>query len=85
MIYNSFKGFETRGTYMARRQTTWKNLIEASRPSGPFVLNPNEWLIQQNVTRVKKTKKKNKKKPKVKIILKDRHLLYSILFLDIYC
>lgn len=63
-----FQGFETRGTYLAKRHTAWRNLIEASHSSGPFVLNPKEWLYRENITRIKKLNKKKKSKQKSDIL-----------------
>uniref|UniRef100_T1JPJ7 SSD domain-containing protein n=1 Tax=Strigamia maritima TaxID=126957 RepID=T1JPJ7_STRMM len=35
-------GFSPRGTVYSQRETAWNNLIEATRYSGPFTLNPIE-------------------------------------------
>ncbi len=40
--YISIKGFECRGTVLARRATAWENLLRATRSSGPFNTNPLE-------------------------------------------
>lgn len=50
-------GFETRGTIISERITTWKNLEESTRPSGSLTSNPSELSLissiefsQENVT-----------------------------------
>lgn len=55
------QGFETRGTTLASRITAWKNLEEATRPSGPFAVNPKEFLERKtNRDYAKKKIGKNK-------------------------
>ncbi|XP_018325648.1 protein dispatched isoform X2 [Agrilus planipennis] len=51
-------GFETRGTVLANRKIAWKNLEQATRPSGPFAVNPNEFF---NIRKEKFVKNKKKK------------------------
>lgn len=41
-------GFETRGTVLSSRLTTWKNLEKATKFSGPFAVNPKEFLEQKD-------------------------------------
>ncbi|CAG0886573.1 unnamed protein product [Darwinula stevensoni] len=72
-------GFETRGTEIAQRLISWKNLLEASRPSGIFSGNPyeeqltkeihqkqEEEMQQKKENKTKKNKKRKKKKKKKK-------------------
>lgn len=61
-----FKGFTTRGTIISDRLTAWRNLEEATRPSGQFAINPKDILIHRNVTFFKPKIKKNNKKKKTK-------------------
>lgn len=64
-----FQGFTTRGTVISDRLTAWRNLKEATRPSGQFAINPKDILIHRNVTFFKpKIKKHNNKKKKNKQI-----------------
>ncbi|KAJ4434347.1 hypothetical protein ANN_22906, partial [Periplaneta americana] len=35
-------GFEARGTVLAQRLTAWKNLLDATGPSGPLVIDPRQ-------------------------------------------
>lgn len=58
-------GFETRGTDISRRLTTWRNLLEETRPSGKLIVNPKE--IQQHEFYKKTRKNKNRhQKKKIK-------------------
>jgi protein dispatched 1 len=68
-------GFEARGTEISKKITTWRNLLEETRPSGSLVVNPKE--IQQhdlfkkhrkNKARHEKKKKKLKFDKKMKIL-----------------
>lgn len=51
---------------IANRLTTWENLVESTRPSGQFSVNPKELLLLQNlnttINHFKKKKKSHKKK-----------------------
>lgn len=62
-------GFSTRGTVIANRLTTWDNLVESTRPSGQFAVNPKELLLLQNLSltlkHVKRRKDPKKKKSKI--------------------
>lgn len=42
MIWFPFqiKGFEARGTDIAKKLTAWQNLVEETRPSGKLTSNP---------------------------------------------
>lgn len=51
-------GFEARGTDISNRLTTWKNLLEETRPSGSLVVNPKEF--QQHEFNRKHKKNKNR-------------------------
>ncbi|KAK9890454.1 hypothetical protein WA026_010540 [Henosepilachna vigintioctopunctata] len=56
-------GFSTRGTVIANRITTWENLIESTRPSGKFTVNPKELILQNtNMTVPMKRKKGHSRK-----------------------
>ncbi|KAF5283571.1 hypothetical protein FQR65_LT13826 [Abscondita terminalis] len=55
-------GFETRGTVLASRVTAWKNLEKATTPSGPFAVNPKEFLQRKDNTEYRKIRKKHSKK-----------------------
>jgi len=53
-------GFETRGTEISKKLTTWRNLLEETRPSGSLVVNPIE--IQQQHEFFSQNKKEHRKK-----------------------
>ncbi|KAK4871478.1 hypothetical protein RN001_015602 [Aquatica leii] len=61
-------GFETRGTVLASRITAWKNLEKSTKLSGPFAVNPKEFLERKNNVEFIKIKKKNPKKNKTKVV-----------------
>lgn len=68
-----FQGFETRGTVIAQRLTAWDNLLQATRPSGLFAVDPRDLLApvstpSYNVSSIRKLHRLNKqgKKPKRK-------------------
>ncbi|XP_017777353.1 PREDICTED: protein dispatched-like [Nicrophorus vespilloides] len=63
-------GFETRGTDLAKKLTTWKNLLESSKYSGQFVSNPKEYLQTKNYIIKAKRPSKNKTKRSFKEIPK---------------
>lgn len=68
-------GFEARGTDISKRLTTWRNLLEETRPSGSLIVNPKE--IQQHEFDKKHRKNKSrhqKKKNKLKFDRKMRIL-----------
>lgn len=44
-------GFETRGTTISQRITTWQNIAEATRPSGSLTSNPSELLLTSSNTK----------------------------------
>lgn len=52
------QGFESRGTALAQRLTAWKNLLEATEPSGLLTTNPfayqayNQNVVRKNTTKV---------------------------------
>jgi hypothetical protein len=55
-------GFEARGTDISKKLTTWRNLLEETRPSGSLVVNPKE--IQQHEFDKKHRKNKNRHQKK---------------------
>lgn len=52
-------GFEARGTEISKKLTTWRNLLEETRPSGSLIVNPRE-LFQQQQFDMKHRKNKNR-------------------------
>lgn len=68
-------GFETRGTEISKRLTTWRNIIEETRPSGSLIVNPKE-LLQHEFDKKKHHKNKNRheKKKRLKFDQKMRKL-----------
>jgi protein dispatched 1 len=79
-------GFEARGTDISKKLTTWRNLLDETRPSGSLIVNPkdihqrykNELLFQKQRKKNKSRHghQEKKKKQKVKFdkkmkILKD--------------
>lgn len=66
-------GFEARGTDISKRLTTWRNLLEETRPSGSLIVNPKE--LQQHEFDKKHRKNKNRhQKKKLKFDEKMRKL-----------
>lgn len=68
-------GFEARGTDISKKLTTWRNLLEETRPSGSLIVNPKEIHQHEQFQKRKKNKNRHGKK-KVKFnkkikILKD--------------
>lgn len=55
-------GFEARGTEISKKLTTWRNLLEETRPSGSLIVNPKE--IQQHEFDMKHRKNKNRHQKK---------------------
>lgn len=55
-------GFEARGTEISKRLTTWRNLLEETRPSGSLIVNPKE--LQQHEFDKKHRKNKNRHEKK---------------------
>ncbi|GJQ67819.1 putative hedgehog receptor [Trypoxylus dichotomus] len=61
-------GFQTRGTSLSDRITTWYNLVEATKERGLFTANPRQYLQRNNISSLYKLKKlrnsrrKNRKK-----------------------
>lgn len=61
-------GFQTRGTPLSNRVTTWNNLVEATKERGLFTANPRQYLQRSNISSIYKLKrkrnfrKKNRKK-----------------------
>lgn len=55
-------GFEARGTEISKKQTTWRNLLEETRPSRSLIVNPKE--IQQHDSFKKHRKNKNRHQKK---------------------
>ncbi|GAB0087327.1 Protein dispatched [Sergentomyia squamirostris] len=63
-------GFEARGTSISQRLTTWRNLLEETRPSGQLVANPYEYFPSGEEPSYRRKKLKGlgqqKKKPNKK-------------------
>lgn len=57
-------GFEARGTEISKKLTTWRNLLEESRPSGSLIVNPKEILSQQHEYDRRHRKNKNRHQKK---------------------
>lgn len=55
-------GFEARGTEISKKLTTWRNLLEETRPSGSLIVNPKE--IQQHEFDMKHRKNRNRHQKK---------------------
>lgn len=82
-------GFEARGTEISKKLTTWRNLLEETRPSGSLVVNPKEIQQQEffknkhrkNKARHEKKKTKLKFDKKMKILREfassNAHIAYS--------
>ena len=63
--FNNTQGFESRGTEISIRLTTWDNLLDAISHVGPLTTNPIQPVTAANRKRKrgrkqKKSKKKNK-------------------------
>lgn len=69
------QGFETRGTVISRRLTAWANLLDATKPSGLFVVDPRDILAptsQYNKTNsIKELHKLNRKNKRKKVSKKS--------------
>nr|CAI5854228.1 unnamed protein product [Callosobruchus analis] len=66
-------GFQTRGTIIANRLTTWANLVKSTRPSGEFTENPKPYLESiRKMQRQKLQSNKQKKNPKKGKMKKNR-------------
>lgn len=55
-------GFEARGTEISKRLTTWRNLLEETRPSGSLTVNPKELLQHEFDKKHRKNKNRHEKK-----------------------
>ncbi|KAG5669714.1 hypothetical protein PVAND_000009 [Polypedilum vanderplanki] len=55
-------GFVTRGTEISMRLTTWKNLLEETRPSGILLVNPKELQQHEFDKKHRKNKARHQKK-----------------------
>lgn len=58
-------GFEARGTEISKRLTTWRNLLEETRPSGSLIVNPKE-IQQREFDRHHRKNKNRHQKKKIK-------------------
>lgn len=66
--------FETRGTEISKRLTTWRNILEETRPSGSLIVNPKE-LLQHEFDKKKHRKNRNRhEKKRLKFDQKMRKL-----------
>ena len=59
-------GFEARGTEISNKLTTWRNLLEATRPAGSFIVNPKEIQQHEFYKNHRKNKNRHQKKKKLK-------------------
>jgi hypothetical protein len=66
-------GFEARGTEISKRLTTWRNLLEETRPSGSLIVNPKELQKHEFDKKHRKNKNRHQKK-KLKFDEKMRKL-----------
>lgn len=69
-------GFEARGTETSKKLTTWRNLLEETRPSGSLIVNPKEAILQHEFDRKHRKNKNRHQKKKLKFdkkmkLLKD--------------
>jgi hypothetical protein len=55
-------GFEARGTDISKRLTTWRNLLEETRPSGSLIVNPKEMQQHEFDKKHRKNKARHQKK-----------------------
>lgn len=55
-------GFEARGTDTSKKLTTWRNLLEETRPSGSLIVNPKEILQHEFDKKHRKNKSRHQKK-----------------------
>jgi hypothetical protein len=55
-------GFEARGTDISKRLTTWRNLLEETRPSGSLIVNPKELQQHEFNKKHRKNKTRHQKK-----------------------
>ena len=61
----TLQGFESRGTEISTRLTTWDNLLDSISHVGPLTTNPIQPVTQANTnTRRNRNRKKKKKKKK---------------------
>lgn len=58
-------GFEARGTEISKKLTTWRNLLEETRPSGSLIVNPKQ--AQQHFEFDKKHRKNKNRHQKKKL------------------
>lgn len=58
-------GFEARGTEISKKITTWRNLLEETKPSGSLIVNPKE--IQNHEYELKRPRKNKTRHQKKKI------------------
>lgn len=55
-------GFEARGTEISLKLTTWRNLLEETRPSGSLIVNPKEILQHEFDRKHRKNKNRHQNK-----------------------
>ena len=58
----TLQGFESRGTEISARLTTWDNLLDSISHVGPLTTNPIQPVTQANTNKRRNKKKKKKKK-----------------------
>ena len=60
----TLQGFESRGTEISARLTTWDNLLDSISHVGPLTTNPIQPVTQANTNKRRNRKKKKKKEKK---------------------
>jgi protein dispatched 1 len=66
-------GFEARGTDISKKLTTWRNLLEESRPSGSLIVNPKE-IFDRQQHEFNRKHRKNKNRHQRKKIKFDKKM-----------
>lgn len=59
-------GFEARGTDISNKLTTWRNLLDETRPSGSFIVNPKDIHQRFNEEQSQKQRKRNRNKSRLR-------------------
>lgn len=74
------QGFETRGTVISRRLTAWTNLLDATKPSGQFAVDPRDiynpvptaaYNKSNSIKKINKLNKGNQKSKRKKVKKKN--------------
>ena len=64
-----FEGFESRGTTLSDRLTTWDNLLDSISHVGPLTTNPIQPVTQARAKNRRNKDRKKKKKKKKKTVV----------------